>query len=199
LKDETGVTKTYIQNIHRGLIYDQTPESYEAKRMYGTIGDQVFMWYQGGDVPEYNDHTPQEVSDLVDQLVVATETPLYTDLTLFRGFGSADMGFKPGDDPATLIGTTVGTGGSFTSTSISPDAAQAFALADVWEGELPVIMKMDAPKGTFGTYLEGETPYPGEYEVLLPPGKSMEITGVTVLEKVGYLDKPVLVLDAKIL
>ena len=187
-----------VSTIHRELRLDQAPEDAEAKQMYGAIGDQVFMWYQGGDVPTYNDLTGEEVSALVEKLVIASETPLPIDLTLYRGFGSADIGFKPGDDPSSLIGSIADTGGSFMSTSINPRSAQRFALDDLWEKELPVITRIDAPKGTFGTYLEGETPYPNEYEVLLPPGTSVTITGVTVLEKVGYLDNSVLILDATV-
>jgi len=109
-------------------------------------------------------------SDVVQSKIAAidraTNKRLNKDTTLYRGL---DVSVLKGLDPKKLVGRTVPSQG-FTSTSTSQDVAYR---PDFNKG---VIIKINAPKGTRGATIHGNT---GEKEVVLARNTQLKFTHVS--------------------
>ena len=200
VENRTGLDAEKVLAIHHDLMLDQNLYGHDAAWFYGGHGEDINTWYRGGDIPHGVDKNGNDLSDEAvvafdQELIILTEEPLTKDLKLFRGFNAEDIGLNV-DNVDEYVGRNVGDYG-FMSTSLDPDIAVGFALADASEWP-SVIMEIDAPEGTLGAYIEGKTNHDDEYEVLLTPATSVTITGITVLKKVGYLSTPIFYVNAEV-
>lgn len=158
--------------------YDLSVEERSALYEYtGDAFEDINNFLRGGDYEELNCE-PDYVSELIDDCTSALDKfSIKEDVQLFRGWGefsrvAQQLGVSVGElkdsvDDLSLLGVRF-TEDGFCSTAASSSYA--------WDKQ--VMLKIFAPKGTNGLYVDPISANEGEKEVLLQRGTTFEIVGI---------------------
>lgn len=132
--------------------------------------------YTGSSYTTMNSYLRGQTSDISAHYKTAIKNtqaamrPLPQDVLLHRGTGWAQLpeGFNSPEKAKKLIGKTI-LDEAFVSTSVGGGAA--------FGG--PLLLEIEAPKGTHAAYVEGVSSHNGEREMLLAAGQHFQILSVT--------------------
>lgn len=142
-----------------------TPEQTKAIKAYTSSSTYINGWLRNGE-HGYGE-TPQQAIHLQSAML-----PIQENTSLSRGTDWVQLpeGFRTPELAKKLVGKTISDPG-FVSTAIKGES-HGFTSN-------PVMMHIEAPKGTMGAYLEHVTSVSGEYEMLLAAGTKFKIISVT--------------------
>lgn len=156
-----------------------TPELLDAMTSYtqGAVAQSVNAGWRGEKSLGPSDRLYSEALDEAFDISITGR-----DVTLYRDTGLAAFDYRP--DMEGLVGTVWSDEG-YLSTSLSPTAFSKQVEAHRWpSAEARMVIKV--PEETPALYLEHESLWPGQFEVLLPRNTPLAITRVQLEEDGVY-------------